>query len=289
MWGAGLISTEYANGLGRHDYYLPEAHLLDFTFYGWLDWQQTFLTLTFTKVSICLFLLRITSGKWLTFEGLLGQVSTGSMLHEASRDAHYSRPRSILHCNRFDPVDLSHFRLEESTDQLSDQSRAVCANGSGRNHRDLLHWSNTTQLAWRLPEVNIGIVCANAPILRPIYLALTGRLPARRKSSDIIEEAQTHEKGFQLSQDPGQRKWPSHSSGSGKQSGSEKESQGKAGGPLSSNNSNEIDLPIQINWRRSLRNPDKDQGSRFDGTETYLSSETGSSVTYMERHVDDRV
>ena len=49
--------------MGRHQYYLSEQEVSNFTFYGWLDWQQTFLTLTFTKISICLFLVRITSSK----------------------------------------------------------------------------------------------------------------------------------------------------------------------------------------------------------------------------------
>ncbi len=136
------------------------------------------------------------------------------------------------------------------------------------------------------PEVNIGIVCANAPILRPIYLAATGRLPTRSKSGDIMEEpksGKSHERGFQLNHEPGERKWPSHSTASGKGS------QGKPRGPLSSNDTQDIGLPIQSNWRQSLGKPGKGHDFHPDGTETYLSSETGSSVTYMERHVDDRV
>jgi len=37
-------------------------------------------------------------------------------------------------------------------------------------------WSITANVGWRLPEVNIGIVCANAPIFRPLYLYMRGRL-----------------------------------------------------------------------------------------------------------------
>jgi len=33
-----------------------------------------------------------------------------------------------------------------------------------------------SNVAWRLPEVNIGIVCANAPVFRPLYLYYQGRL-----------------------------------------------------------------------------------------------------------------
>lgn len=34
------------------------------------------------------------------------------------------------------------------------------------------------------PEVNIGIVCANAPVLRPLYLFFRGRLATQQRSSN---------------------------------------------------------------------------------------------------------
>ena len=34
------------------------------------------------------------------------------------------------------------------------------------------------------PEVNIGIVCTNAPILRPLYLFFRGRLASQHQSSN---------------------------------------------------------------------------------------------------------
>ena len=50
-------------GLGRHGYYLQKSQLRHFTALGWADWIQTFITLMFTKISICLFLLRIVDGR----------------------------------------------------------------------------------------------------------------------------------------------------------------------------------------------------------------------------------
>ena len=41
----------------------------------------------------------------------------------------------------------------------------------------------TTSTGWRLPEVNIGIVCANAPVLRPLYLFYRGRLATQQRTS----------------------------------------------------------------------------------------------------------
>ena len=40
----------------------------------------------------------------------------------------------------------------------------------------------TTSVGWRLPEVNIGIVCANAPIIRPLYLFFRGQLASQKVS-----------------------------------------------------------------------------------------------------------
>ncbi|KAL8757326.1 MAG: hypothetical protein Q9199_002310 [Rusavskia elegans] len=44
-------------------------------------------------------------------------------------------------------------------------------------------WDVVANVAWRLPEVNIGIVCANAPALRPIYLYFQGRLASQQSNS----------------------------------------------------------------------------------------------------------
>ncbi|KAL8967969.1 MAG: hypothetical protein Q9183_002678 [Haloplaca sp. 2 TL-2023] len=44
-------------------------------------------------------------------------------------------------------------------------------------------WNIVPNVAWRLPEVNIGIVCANAPILRPLYLFFRGRLSTQKSVS----------------------------------------------------------------------------------------------------------
>ena len=44
-------------------------------------------------------------------------------------------------------------------------------------------WGIVTNVGWRLPEVNIGIVCANAPILRPLYLWSRGKLVSQQTAS----------------------------------------------------------------------------------------------------------
>lgn len=62
--GAGLITAQViSGGLGRHSYYLQPSQRRIFAALGWTDWIQTFITLMFTKISICLFLLRIVDSR----------------------------------------------------------------------------------------------------------------------------------------------------------------------------------------------------------------------------------
>lgn len=57
--GCGLVVVQVRYGLGRHKYYLTQWQFIEFQKYSYGEWMQTFATLTFTKVSICLFPLRI--------------------------------------------------------------------------------------------------------------------------------------------------------------------------------------------------------------------------------------
>ena len=43
--------------------------------------------------------------------------------------------------------------------------------------------ATSANVAWRVPEVNIGILCANAPIFRPLYLYFRGRLVTQRRTN----------------------------------------------------------------------------------------------------------
>ena len=57
--GYGLVHVQLHYGLGRPQYYLTEWHLIEIRKYAYGEWIQTFATLMWTKVSICLFLRRI--------------------------------------------------------------------------------------------------------------------------------------------------------------------------------------------------------------------------------------
>ena len=57
--GCGLIIVEIHYGYGRHKVDLTQWQYIEFKKYSYGEWIQTFQTLMFTKISICLFLLRI--------------------------------------------------------------------------------------------------------------------------------------------------------------------------------------------------------------------------------------
>ncbi|KAI4205276.1 MAG: hypothetical protein LQ350_000598 [Teloschistes chrysophthalmus] len=59
--GMGFVGAEVSNGLGRHRYYLPAGGYKKFLKYDYLDWAQVFATLMLSKISICLFLLRLSN------------------------------------------------------------------------------------------------------------------------------------------------------------------------------------------------------------------------------------
>lgn len=74
MIGAGLVFTEVHYGFGRHQSCLNAHQLLEYHKFVYGEWIQTFASLMWTKVSICLFLLRIPISKRLTRPLQLGVV-----------------------------------------------------------------------------------------------------------------------------------------------------------------------------------------------------------------------
>ncbi|KAL8954733.1 MAG: hypothetical protein Q9183_006959, partial [Haloplaca sp. 2 TL-2023] len=61
--GAGLVGVEVHYGFGRPAYYLTDHELRVFLKYTYGEWIQTFASLMWTKISICLFLMRIPVSK----------------------------------------------------------------------------------------------------------------------------------------------------------------------------------------------------------------------------------
>ncbi|KAI4102224.1 MAG: hypothetical protein LQ339_004749 [Xanthoria mediterranea] len=61
--GAALDFVEVHYGFGKHQEFLSEYEIRQFRKYTYGEWIQTFATLMWTKVSICLFLIRLPQSK----------------------------------------------------------------------------------------------------------------------------------------------------------------------------------------------------------------------------------
>ncbi|CAD6579520.1 MAG: hypothetical protein ASARMPREDX12_009274 [Alectoria sarmentosa] len=223
--GAGFITTEVLNGLGRHEYYLtPEQRRL-FLVVGWADWIQTFITLALMKISICLFLLRIVDTKHVV-RGMYALITCITLFTAVSIFLFLGVCRPLraywdvgingvcLSNHQVESVVLAQGVLSVISDlilaalpaiflrniQIGLRTKvglcllmglgvitAVCCAVrtalSGCMTNPDLTWAATTSVGWRLPEVNIGIVCANAPVMRPLYLFFRGRLASQTRSN----------------------------------------------------------------------------------------------------------
>ena len=63
-----FVMCEVNWGLGRHRYFIKPTKYIAFLKYNWLDWNQVIITLYLCKLSICLFLLRISKfDRWRIF------------------------------------------------------------------------------------------------------------------------------------------------------------------------------------------------------------------------------
>ena len=236
-----MITVEVLNGLGRHEFYLEPKQRRMFQAVGWADWIQTFITLCMTKVSICLFLLRIVDSKGTRiamystigftvlftavcvclFLGICRPlkaywdvgvdgvclsndeiknivIAQGGLYH--SRSHHFIwltvpvlSVVTDLICASFPIIVLRNLQVKLSTKiglcvlmGLGVITAACCTVRtalSGVLTDYDITWGITTNVGWRLPEVNIGIVCANAPILRPLYLWSRGKLSTQKTPS----------------------------------------------------------------------------------------------------------
>jgi hypothetical protein len=61
--GVGFTVTELSNGFGRHKYYISSDEFTTYRRMDYLYWAQLFIILPLSKVSICQFLLRLSTVK----------------------------------------------------------------------------------------------------------------------------------------------------------------------------------------------------------------------------------
>ncbi|KAL9101117.1 MAG: hypothetical protein Q9163_003594 [Psora crenata] len=247
--GAGFITCEViVGGLGRHQYYLTLAQKRNFQALGWADWIQTFITLALTKISICLFLLRVVDARnvKLAIHGLIWFLILFTAIF-VFLFVGVCRPlKAYWNINVPGAVCLSDLQVQNITlaqGILSIITNLICAAFPIFFFRNLqvklktkvalcllmglgvitaacctvrtalsgaltdpdITWAITANVAWRLPEVNIGIVCANAPIFRPLYLFFRGKLNASKGAKSYNSASKDR---FVM---PGNLQWPGNS------------------------------------------------------------------------------
>ncbi|KAL8713751.1 MAG: hypothetical protein Q9220_002277 [cf. Caloplaca sp. 1 TL-2023] len=224
--GLGFVTAEVFDGLGRHMYYLQADQRRRFMIIGWIDWMQTFIAIMFTKISICLFLLRIKNDKsnrifmysliaanvlvtavlCFLFLGMCRPIRAywdigvdgkcfslkQTEIMVAAQGAFSVLSDLILATTPL--LFLRHLQISLRTKLLlcvlmgAGYITAGCSLVrtilSDRVLNPDITWSILTNAAWRAAEVNLGIVCANAPIARPLYLYYKGRLRLLQGSSE---------------------------------------------------------------------------------------------------------
>ncbi|KAL8871365.1 MAG: hypothetical protein Q9174_002784 [Haloplaca sp. 1 TL-2023] len=231
--GLGLMTAEVFNGLGRHMYYLRPDQRRRFEIIGWLDWMQTFTTIMLTKISICLFLIRIkndTSNKIFMYSLIVANVlvtvviiclflaicqplhaywdvgvegkcfSTSQVMIMVAAQGGFSVLSDLILAT------MPLFFLRNLQISLRTKLLLCVLMGAGYitagcslvrtvlSDRVLNHdlsWAILTNAVWRAVEVNLGIICANAPIARPLYLYCKGRLPLLQDPSASYNRSET--------------------------------------------------------------------------------------------------
>ncbi|KAI4275288.1 MAG: hypothetical protein LQ337_003343 [Flavoplaca oasis] len=216
--GLGLVTAQVFNGLGRHMYYLQPEQRRRFHLLGWLDWMQTFTAIMFTKISICVFLLRIKDDKLnkIFMYSLIGAnvvvtVISCALFLSFCRPIHaywdvgvegicFSKREIMATVAAQGSFSVLSDLILATTPllflrnlQISLRTKILLCVLMGAGYitagcsltRTVLSdrvldpditWSDLTTAAWRATEVNLGIICANAPIARPLYLWSKGRL-----------------------------------------------------------------------------------------------------------------
>lgn len=208
--GAALDFVEVNYGFGKHQQFLSPHNLQEFRKYTYGEWIQTFATLMWTKVSICLFLMRLPNSRalrlplqcavaFLLFSNTILTViwiMQCQPIHAAWDDSGTCMSRKAKECiilaqavisvisdftfAAFPILFLWRVQIDIRTKiglwvlmclgfitgacclvrtVLNDQSVPLDGTYDG-----IINW------LWRLFEVQIGIIAACIPTLRPLYL-----------------------------------------------------------------------------------------------------------------------
>ncbi|KAL9028733.1 MAG: hypothetical protein Q9196_002951 [Gyalolechia fulgens] len=168
--GMGFVGAEVSNGLGRHRYYLAPGAYKKYLKYDYLDWVQVFFTLALSKIAICLFLLRLSEYRKLRL-WLYGLIVLLVTTHV---------PLTFLIIFQCSPIRKYWVSPLEGPGVCFTKATVetiIIAQGalSGQVKSSDVTWEGLPNAIARMFEINLGIIAACAPIMKPLYRYLYAR------------------------------------------------------------------------------------------------------------------
>ena len=222
--GAGLDFVEVHYGFGRRQAYLSDHQLNEFRKYTYGEWIQTFFTLMWTKVSICLFLIRLPQSKrlkrplqWAVAFLLLSNVVLSVMWIMQCQPIHaaWDDDGKCLSKNAKEGIVLTQAIISVVSDftlaafpilllwrvQIDLKTKiglwsimclgfftgACCLVRTVLNGEALpadQSYGGIVNWVWRLFEVTIGIILACVPTLRPLYHVIVNKATGKSRTTD---------------------------------------------------------------------------------------------------------
>ncbi|KAL8693980.1 MAG: hypothetical protein Q9218_001278 [Villophora microphyllina] len=183
--GMGFVGAEVSNGLGRHRYYLHPGAYKKFLKYDYLDWAQVFATLLLSKISICLFLLRLSNFRRLR----LGLYALIAFLITSHVPLFFL---IIFQCSPIRKVWNNALEGPGTCFTRATVETIIIIQGvfSGQIKSMDVTWDGVPNALARILEINLGIIAACAPIMKPLIRYVRARLTGH-DPHDMLYRANT--------------------------------------------------------------------------------------------------
>lgn len=222
--GAALDFVEVHYGFGKHQQFLSDHEIRQFRKYTYGEWIQTFATLMWTKVSICLFLIRLPqskalkrplqwtvafllfsnticttilimqcqplhaawddNGRCMSVSAMEALVLTQAVISVVSDFAFAALPVFFLWHTQIDFRTKVGLWVLMGLGVLTGFFCLVRTVINNQSFPEDVTYGGIVNWVWRLFEVSIGIIAACVPTLRPLYPWLKKRIKGEHTSID---------------------------------------------------------------------------------------------------------
>ncbi|KAI4253481.1 MAG: hypothetical protein L6R42_007563 [Xanthoria sp. 1 TBL-2021] len=222
--GAALDFVEVHYGFGKHQQFLSDHEIRQFRKYTYGEWIQTFATLMWTKVSICLFLIRLPqskalkrplqwtvafllfsnticttilimqcqplhaawddNGRCMSVSAMEALVLTQAVISVVSDFAFAALPVFFLWHTQIDFRTKVGLWVLMGLGVLTGFFCLVRTVINNQSFPEDVTYGGIVNWVWRLFEVSIGIIAACVPTLRPLYPWLKKRIRGGHTSID---------------------------------------------------------------------------------------------------------